>query len=69
MVSLKCAVDKIIRQGGPLPKRDIVDTTFHASCQTCQKSAEQAALPTPWGIWKVQGSNGHGGFTLNQAVT
>ena len=30
------------------PKRDIVDTTFHASCVDGQISAKGSALPTLW---------------------
>ena len=43
---LKCAQGVSIAQGKRLPKRDIVDTTFHASCATRQISAKQSALPT-----------------------
>lgn len=43
-----CAQARIIAQGGRPPKRDIVDTTFHASCADGQISAKGSALPTLW---------------------
>ena len=43
---LKCAQGEIIAQGEPLPKCDIVDTTFHASAATRQIGAQKGALPT-----------------------
>ena len=40
---------EIIAQGRPLPKRDIVDTYFHASCAARQCTATGSLLPTTWG--------------------
>ena len=45
-VFLVCAQGEIIAQGGPLPKCDIVDTTFHALAATRQIGARQGVLPT-----------------------
>ena len=45
---VRCAQEKIIAQGVGLPKRDIVDTIFHASRKTGQISAIESALPTMW---------------------
>lgn len=47
--SVFCVQGRIIVQGGPLPKRDIVDTTFHASCVRCHNRYKQISLPTSWG--------------------
>ena len=41
-----CAQAANIAQGGALPKCDIVDTTFHASCAPGPCTATQSALPT-----------------------
>lgn len=35
-----------VAQGSALPKRDIVDTTFHASCARRQKAPKRSVLPT-----------------------
>ena len=43
---LKCAQARIIAQGSALPKRDIVDTTFHASGAERHNRTKQAVLPT-----------------------
>ena len=47
-------------QGEALPKRDIVDTTFHASCRTCHNMYKQTVLPTTWGKDRA-GNKGSGG--------
>ena len=41
-----CAQAAKIALGGALPKCDIVDTTFHASCAPGPCTATQSALPT-----------------------
>lgn len=38
-----------IAQGGPLPKRDIVDTYTHASCAIGPNITKQTYFPTTWG--------------------
>ena len=43
---LVCAQVEIIALGEPLPKCDIVDTSFHASAETRQIGASQSAFPT-----------------------
>ena len=35
-----------IAQGGPLQKRDIVDTKTHASCAACHNGTKQSAIPS-----------------------
>ena len=40
---------EIIAQGRPLPKRDIVDTYFHASRAARLSTATETPLPTTWG--------------------
>ena len=44
----KCAQVRNKAQGEPLPKRDIVDTSFHASCAEGQGTATGTNLPTTW---------------------
>ena len=39
---------EIVAQGERLPKRDIVDTSFHASCAEGQGTATRTNLPTTW---------------------
>ena len=46
----KCVQALNFAQGGRLPKRDIVDTTFHASCAARHNMRKQGALPTTWGM-------------------
>ena len=45
----KCAQGRNFAQGEALPKRDIVDTSFHASCAGGQLMTKQSVLPTSWG--------------------
>ena len=45
----KCAQRRNFAQGEALPKRDIVDTTFHALCATRHSHSLQHILPTVWG--------------------
>ena len=40
---------EIIAQGGPQPKRDIVDTKTHATCARGQNTNKQKGFPTTWG--------------------
>ena len=42
-------IRKNIAQGGPLPKRDIVDTKTHASCAIGPNMSKQTGFPTTWG--------------------
>ena len=42
----KCAQARNFAQGSALPKRDIVDTTFHASARTRPSATSRSALPT-----------------------
>ena len=51
---LKCAQARIIAQGSALPKRDIVDTTFHASCVPGPRVLLETVLPTTWEKAKEQ---------------
>ena len=44
----KCAQARNFAQGERLPKRDIVDTSFHASCAEGQGTATRTNLPTTW---------------------
>ena len=44
----KCAQGRNNARGEPLPKRDIVDTSFHASCAEGQGTATRTNLPTTW---------------------
>ena len=44
----KCAQGRNNARGEPLPKRDIVDTSFHASCAEGQGTATGTNLPTTW---------------------
>ena len=48
------AVTWNIVQGEPLPKRDIVDTTFHASCVPGPRVLLETVLPTTWEKAKEQ---------------
>ena len=45
----KCAQARNFAQGSALPKRDIVDTTFHASAAARPSATSRSALPTTWG--------------------
>ena len=45
----KCAQARNFAQGSALPKRDIVDTTFHASAAARPSATFGSALPTTWG--------------------
>ena len=47
--SPKCAQVRNFAQGSALPKRDIVDTTFHASAAARPSATFGSALPTTWG--------------------
>ena len=42
-------ISQNIMQGGPLPKRDIVDTKTHASCAIGPNIAKQSRSQTSWG--------------------
>ena len=65
----KCAQGRNFAQGEALPKRDIVDTTFHASCATRQNRHKQAAFPTTWGRNKAgAGTLGLMGANTMEAV-
>ncbi len=44
----KCAQARNLAQGEPLPKREIVDTTFHASCAPRLGKHSETVLPTLW---------------------
>lgn len=46
--SPKCAQARNFAQGSALPKRDIVDTTFHASAKARPSATSRSALPTMW---------------------
>ena len=39
-----------------------MDTIFHASSKTGQKSAQGSALPNSWGSWAYPHSTGHKGI-------